>query len=102
MGNAVPKPEALVKVLLWWLSARSGQTFTFAGRKLLAGSQHDGVSCGFFAMNAIAHGAFGTNLLTHEDVRGNRLKWFNDLCDVVTQQVIHFFRFKIEHSANGL
>lgn len=89
MGNAVPKPEALVKALLWWLSARSGRAFTFAGRKLPVGSQRDSVSCGFFAMNAIAHGVYGTDLLAHEAVRGNRLMWFNDICGAVVQQVIH-------------
>jgi hypothetical protein len=93
MGNSVPKPEAFVKALLWWLSARSGQKFTFAGRKLPAGSQRDTTSCGFFAMNAISHGVFGMDLLTHGGVRKNRLVWFNDLCKAIIQKVIPFRSF---------
>lgn len=89
MGNAVPSPEASVKALLWWLSARFSPDFTFIGRKLLAGSQRDSTSCGFFAMNAISHNALGMALLTHESVRNNRLAWFNDLCEVIVQQVTY-------------
>ena len=88
MGNSVPKPEAFIKALLWWLSARSGKRFAFNGRKLAAGSQRDTTSCGFFAMNAISHGIFGTDLLIHTNVRKNRLAWFNDLCKVIIPQVI--------------
>jgi len=88
MENSVPKPEVFVKALLQWLSARCGQKYTFTGRKLSAGSQRDTISCGFFAMNAISRGVFGVDLLKHQDVRGNRLAWFNDLCKVIVQQVI--------------
>ena len=68
MGNSIPKPEQFIKALLWWLSARSGWDFTFLGRKLPVGSQHDSTSCGFFAMNVISHSIFGTDLLMHGDV----------------------------------
>ena len=89
MGNAVPKPEASVKALLWWLSARFSPDFTFIRRKLLAGSQRNFTSCGFFAMNAISHSALGTALLAHEGVRNDQLAWFNDLCEAIVQQVIY-------------
>jgi hypothetical protein len=88
MENSIPKPEAFVKALLWWLLARYGQTFTFVGRKLPAGSQRDATSCGFFAMNAISHSIFGGDLLTHGDIRKNRLAWFNNICKAVVQGVI--------------
>lgn len=89
MGNSIPKPEAFIKALLWWLSTRCGQKFTFIGRKLPAGSQRDTTSCGFFAMNAISHSIFNVDLLTHADVRKNRLTWFNDLCRAIVQQVMY-------------
>jgi len=90
MGNSIPKPEVFVKALLWWLSARSGQKYTFIGRKLPIGSQRDTTSCGLFAMNAISHSIFGTDLLTHGDIRKNRLMWFNSFCKAIIQPVILF------------
>ena len=88
MGNSITKPGAFVKVLLWWLYARCSQKFTFIGRKLLVGSQRDTTCCGFFAMNAISHGIFSTNLLTHKDLRENWLTWLNNFCKAIAQQVI--------------
>lgn len=90
MENSIPKPKVFIEALLTWLSARCGRKFTFIGRKLSAGSQRDTTSCGFFAMNAISRGVFGVDLLKHQDVRGNRLAWFNDLCKAIVQQVIPF------------
>ena len=97
MGNSIPKPEVIVKALLWWLSARSGKKFNFSGRKLPAGSQRDATSCGFFAVNAISHGIFGEDLLVHGNVRKNRLAWFNDLCKAITQPVISFLPSRIRN-----
>lgn len=88
MGNSIPKPEGFIKALLWWLSARFGHNFAFLGRKLPVGSQRDNTSCGFFAMNAISHDAFGTDLLMHRDIRKDRLAWFNNLCKEIIQPVI--------------
>jgi len=87
MGKRLTKPEVFITALLGWLSLRIGGKFTFIGKKLPAGSQRDVTSCGFFAINAISHSVFGTALLTHVDIRENRLQWFNDLCDVITQLV---------------
>lgn len=102
MGNSIPKPEALVKALLWWLSARCSQGFKFIGRKLLVGSQRDTTSCGFFAMNAISHDIFGVDLLAHGDVRKDRLRWFNKLSTAIVQQVIPPPFSKIDDSTDRL
>jgi hypothetical protein len=87
MGNSLTKPEEFIAALLLWLSTRCGGGFTL-GKKLPVGSQLDSTSCGFFAINAISHGVFNTTLLTHLDVRENRLQWFNNLCDAIAQWVI--------------
>lgn len=52
LGNSIPN---LIKdVLAWWTKNHTG--VTFASRDLPIGRQSDGVSCGFFAWNALAHG----------------------------------------------
>ena len=38
-------------------------------------------------MNTISHGIFSTNLLTHKDIRENRLTWLNNFCKPIAQQV---------------
>jgi hypothetical protein len=87
MGNTLNKPEEFISALLRWLSACCGGKFTFIGKKLQVGSQRDSTSCGFFAINAVSHSVFNATLLTHQDVRENRLQWFNDLCDAVAHRV---------------
>lgn len=87
MGNSLPKPEAFIKSLLLWLNARCGPGYKFSGRKLATGSQRDSSSCGFFAMDAISHAIFDTELLKHQDIRLHRLEWFNKLCTAINNQV---------------
>lgn len=90
MGNSLTKPEGFITALLGWLSLCCGGKFTFVGKKLPIGSQRDVTSCGFFAINAISHSVFDTVLLAHVDIREDRLRWFNDLCDAIAQPVITF------------
>jgi hypothetical protein len=87
MGNSLPKPAVFIQQLMWWLCARLDPKFTFSGRKLTTGSQLDGDSCGFFAMNAIWNGIFDTGILVHQGVRLDRIQWFNRLCDATNLQV---------------
>lgn len=87
MGNSLTKPEEFITALMQWLSTVCGGKFTFIGKKLPVGSQRDSTSCGFFAINAISHSVFNTTLLTHLDVRENRLQWFDELCNVIVQSV---------------
>lgn len=87
MGNSFPKPEVFIENLLLWLNAHCGSGFKFCGRKLTTGSQLDSSSCGFFAMNAISHAIFDTELLEHRGVRLHRLEWFNELCTAISNQV---------------
>jgi len=89
MGKSLTKPKGFITALLRWLSLCCGSEFTFIGKKLPVGSQRDVTSCGFFAINAISHSVFDTALLTHVNIRENRLQWFNDLCDAIAQPVIH-------------
>ena len=49
--------------------------------------QQDSSSCRFFAVNAISHAVFNVELLDHNDIRSNRLQWFNKLCVAISNQV---------------
>jgi len=87
MGNSLPKPDMFIKNLLLWLNTCCDPGFKFSGRKLATGSQRDSSSCGFFAMNAISHAVFDTELLEHEGIHSHRLEWFNNLCAAIDDQV---------------
>ncbi|KAK7013449.1 hypothetical protein R3P38DRAFT_2788354 [Favolaschia claudopus] len=76
-------PHGIVRKTLWWLQNRFNKSFRNKGNVLTCGTQTDGNSCGFIAINTIAHhtehtrgdGLWTASLRFHD-----RLDWFNLVC----------------------
>ena len=74
--------------LLKWLPLVFGGKFVVEKTGSFgSGEQTDGLSCGLFAMNAIRHEVLKEPLLDQKGTRGERVRWFNALCQAAYEMV---------------
>ncbi|KAK7035013.1 hypothetical protein R3P38DRAFT_3493633 [Favolaschia claudopus] len=59
---------------------RFNKLFRAKGNALTCGAQDDGISCGFIAINTLAHNTLGDDIWTASLKIHDRLHWFNLVC----------------------